>query len=89
MPDIDTREFSGDQVAAPRDLMNELRQYVGEPLVKLPTGGHYWLQPEWGIPSDTIAVPQEPGVADDDNETLLARGPTAKRLVNAGVIDAP
>lgn len=85
MPDVEVIEYGGDTCVVAEDFMRGLAQYVSAPLVKLPTG-HYWLSPEWGVPADTIAVPESD---DETHNPLLAKDSTTKSLLNKGIVDQP
>lgn len=86
LPDIEVREYSGDQFAIADDTMRELGHYVSYPLVKLSTG-HHWLRYEYGIPADTIAIPHQEEPATDT--PLLAKDSTTKSLLHKGIVEEP
>lgn len=87
LPEIDARAYSGERVGASMELVQDLAQVVGNPLVAI-DGQHHWLKPEWGIPSDTIAVPKRHD-HDESEEVLMARRNVAKQMVETGVVPEP
>lgn len=87
VPEAELRKYGGDTVVAPRDFILELCHYVTAPLIKI-GGRHYWLQPEWGIPSETIAIPEGVEI-NDGEEVLLAKDSATASLVGTGIVDPP
>lgn len=83
--EVDVEQYGGENVVVAHDFMGELGKYVCAPLVKLPTG-HRWIRPEWGVPPNTLAIPED---YDGDDLPLLAKDHTVKSLLNKGVVDSP
>lgn len=87
LPEVALEPYSGDKVVAAKDLHRELSLMTGHPLMRI-AGGHYWLDHEWGIPGDTVAVPNDIDLESGDPALLTDRRAT-HRLVDDGVIEAP
>lgn len=63
--------YSGDKVISGPKLYNGLCWYVDEPLVHV-GNGHYSLDKEGAVPTETIAVPQHISHNEDDH-VLVAK----------------
>lgn len=70
LADTDILAYSGDQIAVGPDLYEYLRSYVRSPMAKI-SGGHYAIEQEWGIPSETLAVPQSIDADPEDMDHVL------------------
>lgn len=84
LPNYEYRPYSGDVIGADESLLQVTGRFTQQPLVKC-DGGHYWLQRQWGIPSQTIAVPQDIE-ADLEERVLLAKQDTAEQLFEQGLV---
>lgn len=71
LPDAQIRGWPRGYIAIPQDLDDQLHRRVGEPVFKLGTG-HYRASAEHGIPAETVAVPGDSPI-DDENQVLVAR----------------
>lgn len=87
LPQHGYEEYTGDVVGADIELMHALSRFTQQPLVKIATS-HYWLKPQWGIPAQTIAVPDD--IDEDLNaEVLIAKRRAARQLLDQGYVDEP
>lgn len=78
--DAQITEYSGEKVAVAGDLLDTMKDYSEMPLLKL-GGSHYWASSEWGIPPDTVAVPDYVSNSVDENTVLMAKDDTVADLV--------
>lgn len=83
--DSDVCQYNGEQVVAADDTLTELQEYVEQPLLKIGTN-HYWLSSEWGIPANTVAVPDHAEVPDDE-AVLMAKDRQTMQMLLAGGVD--
>lgn len=73
-------EHSGETAITSRDFHEELRQYVTAPLIRVGSE-RYWLEPEYAVPAETVAVPEPP---DEGAPVLMAKDKTTERLLRSG-----
>jgi hypothetical protein len=73
--DADVVSYVGDNVVAGHELYNNLRWYVGEPILHI-GNGHYELSQEGAVPAATIAVPDD--VSHKEEAPVLVAKPDAK-----------
>jgi hypothetical protein len=78
--DTELTNYGGDHAAAPHDMMEQLSQVTSVPLFRA-GDEHFYAKSEWGIPANTIAVPDE---FSTDESVLLAKETTARSLVMRG-----
>jgi hypothetical protein len=83
--DADVKQYSGETVAAPEDYVADLMEYVDQPLLKLGSS-HYWLTSQWGIPANTVAVPDHAEVPED-SPVLMAKDREMMDLLLSGGVD--
>lgn len=83
---VDVEEYTGYNLGVDDNLFGFLNTYTLRPLIKI-GDQHRWLWPEWGVPSETVAVPQD--VDYEDQELLLAKAQTVETLHRNGVVDDP
>lgn len=79
--DAEILSFTGEKVATDHELFEDMASVVEEPLLKLGTG-HYWAMPEYGIPPDTVAVPDD--IEQSADTPLLAKPAQVSRLTGGG-----
>lgn len=87
LPEVAIEPYGGDAVIAASDLHRELAMITGYPLMRI-AGDHYWLDQEWGVPGDTVAVPKHVELEDDD-AVFLTKRRAARRMVDDGIVEAP
>lgn len=74
------REHGRDYAIVAEDTYDELARHATRPLLKV-NGAHYWPYPEYGVPADTVALPDDPESAET---VLLAKDETVVRLLQTG-----
>jgi hypothetical protein len=79
------REHGGEYAIVADDMYTELEKYATRPLLKV-DGSHYWPYPEYGVPADTVGVPENP---DPSETVLLAKDETVVRLLQTGQQEPP
>jgi hypothetical protein len=79
--DADTVEYGGENVAVPHDMLDNLYKHTKLPYLKLGTE-HFIPQPEWGIPSATVAIPSDEDV-EPNGKVLLTKTEAAMQVAAA------
>lgn len=90
-PEVSVEEYGGETVAAPHDLVGHMLRFVERrPLLKL-GNGHYWLYGEYGLPRNTVAVPNDSQIptGEEDAPVLLAEDDSTTQLMLTGMVAEP
>lgn len=83
----DIEPYTGDKVAAPHDFTEFMMQHVEAPLIKL-DNEHYWVHPQRGVPSKTLAVPKA-SYDDSIQKALLTRNEQVADMLLDSEIEPP
>lgn len=84
LADTDILPYNGDNVAVDDELYEYLLEYVRSPIAKV-NGGHYKIQPEWGVPPHTVALPDTWNAHDRDHLLIAKRRETMDVLMSDGL----
>lgn len=87
LPNVTVEPYVGDKFVASTVLHQGLENTVGTPLARI-GNDHYWLDAEWTIPSETVAVPKDSD-AEAGNAVLLTKPHATRQMLDDGLIDRP
>lgn len=77
--DSDVLTWDKDRTAAPRDLVEFMTTYAPQPLIKVGSE-HSMARAEFGLPSNTVVVPERAENLDN-SAVLLAKRPDPEGLL--------
>jgi len=74
VPEATAVEYTGKHVVVPNKMHDDFAEVAAGPPVLRLSSGHYRAHGEWGVPSNTVAVPSAQ-FHKNGEEILLAKNP--------------